>query len=859
MAAKLNIWTELSGYSFGTFEEQVTLKTLNDPVEGIKLPVTNDTGVSYSIISGSLPGGVFLRGNRLIGAPFLATNNVNYNFCVRATKSGYQIPDRTFKLTVNGATPPTYITPSGLLSVGPYKQFYALDDSYIEYQIEAFAFESYIDKLSYFIAPGDGNLPPGVTLSPEGKLSGFIKPVYLNATIDNNGNYDISFYDNNGFDFNTAITDGFDTYSYDDVFFDFSSGIVQPYSLNLNYQFKVTVTDGTNFAQRVFRILVLGDDQFRADSLTRDGFAGSFTADSTFLRSPVWVSQTNLGVVRADNYLTLPVAIYDNRNTQFSLNPVNNEISAQSIALSTADNVQLGTFVTITSSIKPEVGYYFTLINHIPNATSDKYQISNVYTLGNNQYRLVISTPLLISIPDETRFFIGTLSTLPTGTKFDVNTGEIYGIIPYQPAITKSYNFTISAVRFGIKGGKIIETVSSSKTFSLIVLGNVTSQISWTTDPDLGTVAAEYPSVLNVVAVSNIPNAVVSYSLTSGTLPPGLELTSDGEIVGKINQYYNPITKLLGITKFDSGDLSFDNNTTTVDTIYRFTVTASDQYNYSNLAREFYITVSTPNTVSYSNIIVQPYMPLDKRQLWSDFINDSKIFTPASIYRSNNPQFGIQSKLKMVVYAGIETTEAAAYMSAIGLNHKKKKFTFGDVKLAIAVDKNTNNTVYEVVYVEMIDPLEVDKKYLPEKIHFNSQTSQKITADTIQTLTVDSQGYDVSDPNTNTYFPSSISIWRDRIKSIKKLDTTTLESERNYLPLWMRTIQTGEKNELGYVPAVVLCFCKAGTGADILLNIKYSGFDFKQLDYTIDRYTIDSVQGYNHDKYLVFRNDRITI
>ena len=175
------------------------------------------------------------------------------------------------------------------------------------------------------------------TLSPEGKLSGFITPVYLNATIDNNGNYDISFYDNNGFDFNTAVTDGFDTYSYDDVFFDYSSGIVQPYSLNLNYQFKVTVTDGTNFAQRVFRILVLGDDQFRADSLTKDGFAGSFTADSTFLRSPVWVSQSNLGVVRADNYLTLPVAIYDNKNTQFSLNPVNNEISAQSIALSTAE------------------------------------------------------------------------------------------------------------------------------------------------------------------------------------------------------------------------------------------------------------------------------------------------------------------------------------------------------------------------------------------------------------------------------------------------------------------------------------------------------------------------------------------
>ena len=859
MATKLNIWTELSGYSFGTFEEQVTLKTLNDPIEGIKLPVSNDAGVSYSIISGSLPGGVFLQGNRLIGAPFLTTNNVNYNFCIRATKPGYQIPDRTFNLIVNGATPPTYITPAGLLSVGPYKQFYALDDSYIEYQIEAFAFETTIERLTYFIAPGDGKLPPGVTLSPEGKLSGFITPIYLNTAVDGTGNYDSGFYDNVAFDFNTALRDGFDTYSYDDVFFDYNSSVIQPYSLNLNYQFKVTVTDGTNFAQRVFRILVLGDDQFRADSLTRDGFAGVFTADSTFLRSPVWASNSNLGIVRADNYITLPIAIYDNRNTEFSLNPVNNEINAQSIALTTADNVQLGTFVTITSDIKPIIGYYFTLYNHVPNATSDLYQISNVYDLGNNQYRLVISTPLLIGIPNEARFYIGTLSVLPNGTKFDINSGEIYGRIPYQPTITKSYNFTISAVRFGVKGGHVVETVSSSKTFTLTVLGNVTSQISWITDSNLGIVPAEYPSTLNVVAVSNVPNAIVSYSLTSGHLPPGLTLTSDGEIIGKINQYFDPINNLLGITTFDHGNFSLDNKTTSVDNVYHFTVSASDQFNYSNLAREFYITVSTPNTVVFSNLIVQPYLSLDKRQTWNDFITDSKIFTPSSIYRPNNPQFGVQSKLKMIVYSGIETTEAAAYISAIGLNHKKKRFTFGDLKLAVAVDSVSNKAIYEVVYIEMLDPLETNLTYLPKKIHFTSQTSQKITADRIQTLTVDSQGYDVSDPNTNTYFPSSISIWRDRIKSIKKLDSTNLQSERNYLPLWMRTIQPGDKNELGYLPAVVLCFCKVGTGADILLNIKHSNFDFKQLDYTIDRYIIDSVQGYNHDKYLVFRNDRITI
>jgi hypothetical protein len=49
----------------------------------------------------------------------------------------------------------------------------------------------------------------------------------------------------------------------------------------------------------------------------------------------------------------------------------------------------------------------------------------------------------------------------------------------------------------------------------------------------------------------------------------------------------------------------------------------------------------------------------------------------------------------------------------------------------------------------------------------------------------------------------------------------------------------------------------------IILNIKNyaktNDFNFNKLDYTADRYIIDSVEGYTQDKYLVFRNDRITL
>ena len=35
------------------------------------------------------------------------------------------------------------------------------------------------------------------------------------------------------------------------------------------------------------------------------------------------------------------------------------------------------------------------------------------------------------------------------------------------------------------------------------------------------------------------------------------------------------------------------------------------------------------------------------------------------------------------------------------------------------------------------------------------------------------------------------------------------DEERNYLPLWMRTAQTGFE-ELDYVTAIPICYCKPG-------------------------------------------------
>jgi hypothetical protein len=75
----------------------------------------------------------------------------------------------------------------------------------------------------------------------------------------------------------------------------------------------------------------------------------------------------------------------------------------------------------------------------------------------------------------------------------------------------------------------------------------------------------------------------------------------------------------------------------------------------------------------------------------------------------------------------------------------------------------------------------------------------------------------------------------------------------------MRSIQPGNKAELDYVLAIPLCFCKPGTADTIITNIKFNNFDFNSLDYTVDRYTLSSAGGYADDKYLIFKNNRITV
>ena len=211
---------------------------------------------------------------------------------------------------------------------------YILDNAYIDFQIEAKDNDTRAgQELEFFIADGDGELPGGLTLSKSGKITGFVDPL-LALDAEAEAGYDTNVFDAYPIDWGIPDGDGFDSYLFDAQNYEFGVATKQPKKLNRNYQFFVSVNDGVNTTKRKFNIFVVGDDFVRADNTIMKSASGVFNADATYLRSPIWLTNSYLGKKRANNYITLPMEVYDPNlllgTVSYILEPVNND-GSQSI------------------------------------------------------------------------------------------------------------------------------------------------------------------------------------------------------------------------------------------------------------------------------------------------------------------------------------------------------------------------------------------------------------------------------------------------------------------------------------------------------------------------------------------------
>lgn len=381
-------------------------------------------------------------------------------------------------------------------------------------------------------------------------------------------------------------------------------------------------------------------------------------------------------------------------------------------------------------------------------------------------------------------------NNLPYGLELDSVTGYINGYIPYQPAYTRSYNFTVEAT----KTDGIIST-STRKSFNLKVKGTVENTIEWVSTSSLGSILEGQTSELYIQATQIESNFSIKYNKISGDLPQGLTLQADGTITGSVN--YNT-----------SGT-------------YVFTATAKDVYELSEIEKTFTLTVK-PVVPEYTEIYIKSFLSKAKRDEYSNFVNNEEIFNPNLIYRYYDNNFGIQKEPKIVLEFGIEKINLEDFYPTLTTNFYRRRFYFGEIKLIKAVD-NTNNVIYELIYADAIDQLSP-----------NSESNLSIVI------------------NSQTYYPASIDNMKYRLKNITLDDSSKISINNQYNPKFFNNLNVAQENTVSYIKYIPISYAAPGQGNKILNRIKFSKFDFKKFYIETDRLIVKDNLTEPGEKYLFF-------
>jgi hypothetical protein len=626
-----------------------------------------------------------------------------------------RLADRTFSLTVTGQNPPQFITPTG--NVGTFYDGTPIDP--IQIQIS-----DPDPGDTTIITVAAGTLPPGLSISTQGLITGYIIPV---NPINETGGFD-------------RFQQNFDMFPFDFV----------RQSPNTNYQFTLRVTDGKSSDLRNYQIYVYSRTTLQASTT-------DITSDDTFVDasqtpnySPFLTNATpsDLGVVRSDNFWA----------------------------------------------------YQFKGLTFGP------------YTIEYLEYP-------------------GVGLQLPPGTTLDPFTGWLYGYLPDLGITEITYNFAIYLID---TADPVIN--SDPYYFSVTITGQVETQVIWLTDSDLGSIINGSTSLLQVQAV-NTGGRSLQYRLRPGAIPPtdyvpgfynklpqGLSLLPSGEIAGRVS--FNTFALDLGTTTFDKElrtNLIQSPQETTFDSQFTFTVNAFSSDGQISVFKTFTVKVLRVYNEPYENLYIKAMPPYSNRALINSLIQNSDIFPPDKIFRSQDPNFGIATSVIYDHCFGLTSSTYELYISSLIENHYWKNLILGEIKTAQAIDPATGNVIYEVVYSAIQDNLvnnlgiSVSKQVtLPYPI--NAGDSTEIA----------------------TVYPNSLDNMRNQVIDV-------VGQISNLLPLWMLSKQADGK-VLGFTPAWVIAYCNPGTSGQIAYNVRTQfGQQLNLVDFEVDRYELDRLLSINWD------------
>jgi hypothetical protein len=479
---------------------------------------------------------------------------------------------------------------------------------------------------------------------------------------------------------------------------------------------------------------------------------------------------------------------------------------------------------------------------------------------------------------DESRFDQGTLA-MPGTLTIDIDSGWITGYLPGQIPNVADYEFVVQVYK------RDYANYVTSKIFTITVLGDLYNEVNWLTPSYLGTIQNGSVSDLYVEALSTV-NKSIFYQLTPSVqsnyltytrgipgpyqnIPQGLTVKPSGLISGRVS---------FQLFSLDSGDTTFDQNVltgyadTTFDQTFEFSVLAETFDQTASATRVFTIQVRERNTAPYENLYLKALLTPYQRIEFRNILQDQSVFPSELIYRSNDPWFGMAQNVKTLFLPGLNPNEAATYINAMQTNHFTKRLLFGDIKSAVAkqdgvydvIETNTENIVGTYnIYTNVFVPTNFDLEFVVQSgipsgcivgdqhikyevvyVEIKDENSNSLgqgPADSINLSSViqnyyfDSQGnsYYIANPNAFSNMDSAVL-------------TNIGYANKGALPDWMTSIQPNGV-QLGFVRAVVLAYVQPGSSDIIKWRLQQRGYNFNELNFTVDRYLLDNVYTTNYD------------
>jgi hypothetical protein len=765
-------------------------------------PVPPAIAVSFKIISGSVPAGMtFDPVGSISGIPSTIAAGTTSTFVVRVTDNLGNIADRTFSIQISGAPVPVFTTPEGEL--GP------LQDS-IWFQ-KAITYDNPVTSNPVSIRVLQGELPPGLEINEFGLIRGYAEPpvelvnrpiLYSVASSTENINNSITVTGTSEFNVGRPIVFSGTTLS------GLIAGKVYYIKEILNST-QITISNIVGGST-----ILLNNDSGLMDVMLPKTTIGSPTKRqynfTLLLSSPLGNDLGTYSITIVNQ--NLPVSQGGPGNPPDSRTPTIYNTRPETYLIENLPDYRYFVLPPASSVSVPGTTYLPT-----QNAYIGQFLANNFFAfkiLGHD-----------FDNQELTYVFNG----LPSWLTGNPVTGWIYGTpTSLDVPLDEIKEFTFVAA---VQKTSSASYLSPLFNFSFRIANNITGDIVWITDSDLGSIYNASESNKGVLAVSDVP---LVYELTSGTLPTNLTFNTDtGTIDGIVS--YQPGTnyKELG-----------------TETTYTFTIKAksadSTLASLINSTKTFTLTVVQEYDIPTDNLYIKCTPSIADRNIIASLLDDTTLIPDNYIYRPDDVNYG---KAQSIIYAhayGIYSSDIEQYIEAVKKNHYWRNIILGELKTAQAKN-DKGEVIYEVLYSTVIDNLQSYDPNYDYDYRYSQSVSEEIfwprfidlnlgpwyTSSTdIYTSYIFNQeakiitNYFEYDLLTQTGLPilmqqgvptfyTSLTpgyariLYPNSLENMRKRVGQELGVDYNFrlLPLWM-TSQQQDGNTLGFTPAWVIAYTK---------------------------------------------------